>query len=1301
MKMGGGIGAAGLIGSDLGSAQEQTERKVIKLEAIQSKSENQKGSPNSSSNGRGRGKSKGRGHGHGRGNSNPPGQSGDSEWVGVSPVEIEGTTNPTLTLIAGEKYAVEWTNSDGRPHNFTIEDSNDKKLVKSKVMPKEGTTQTVEFTASEEMDEYYSQPQQKEMRGNIEVLNEPALEVNILVFSATAGYRHENIEYGINQLKELKSRIVDETDADSVTIDAIPQDVSAFPTNASDLEQYDTVVWFNTTGDVLNADQQAAFEQYIQNGGGYAGIHAAADTEYDWGFYGDMLGGAWFDDHPSPQEAEIRVTDQVHPSTEHLPDRWTVTDEWYNYRKNPRGDVHILATLDESTYDLEDTNGMGADHPIAWAQEFQGGRAWFTGRGHTEDAFNEENFIEHVLGGLLWAGGLVEGNATGTVWDEHEREELVSGLTDPTAMAVADDGRLFFTHGRTNREIEEGDAKVSVYDPGTDSVSQALGFDIHVGGNTGLFGLELDPDFAENGWVYLQYAPLDEVVNRISRFTYSDSNIDLDSEVEILDVDVQRETSHHAGGDLQFGPEGHLYIATGDDTEFNASSNFTPIDEREGRKYWDAQRSSGNTNDLRGSILRIIPNDDGSYDVPNDNLFTGPEYADARENDLVREEIYVMGCRNPFKMHVDPETGTLWYSDYGPDSRSWDAERGPPGIVEVNRVTEAHFSGWPYFVGPNIPYVDYDFETEESGEPFDPENPINDSPNNTGLTELPPAREATIYYTYDWDVLLDNVPDYAETYVPDEIPYKGIGGGGAPHAGPVYRSKEGHGQDALSEYYDGKHFIMEYGQGWIKYATFDDGEFLEIEPFMPNTDFGINFEIEVAADGSLYHLDFGGTISRITGGRGSSTASASFTVNQSPLEPAGSTTGTVTLENVSDGDLTDLSFAVTAEGDAIEVTAPDQTTFDSLVPEENQSVEYDIVVGEDAAPGNYELEAEVTYTHDGEEMVVTASASATVSDPEAVDQYFWHASEYEAGDQPNSWEPKALVDEWGIDEDDDGLYLGVSGPASERTSLRYTEPDGAVEMEVWALAKGVDADAGDYWVYARGFDEDNPDTGLTVARADDYITNDQFRLATYEDGNLTIGETVDHVGANELYQVRLQVTGDTMRARWWPADTKEPDEWALDGSAPTEEPGYAGLGHWTGEPYQLYALGVGIDGTEAPSDDDDDGNGDGEPVVTFEFDGQTSGWVGIAPGEIEGKENPTLTLEEGEMYEIGWTEGDGIAHNIAIHNDEGDVVDDLSTDTTSDPGNDQWLEFEATAEMAEYICELHPSSMVGQVEIRN
>jgi len=214
--------------------------------------------------------------------------------------------------------------------------------------------------------------------------------MRVLVFSKTAGFRHQSIPDGIKAITKLG--------AGRFKVDAT-EDAAAF--TADNLARYAVVVFLNTTGDVLDDAQQTAFEQYITSGGGYVGVHAAADTEYDWAWYGRLV-GAYFKSHPSQQEATVIVSDRKHPSTRHLPRAWVRFDEWYDYRESPRGKVTILASLDTTTYE---GHTMGEDHPIAWCHETSGGRAFYTGGGHTKQCYVDDAFVKHLLGGILWAAG--------------------------------------------------------------------------------------------------------------------------------------------------------------------------------------------------------------------------------------------------------------------------------------------------------------------------------------------------------------------------------------------------------------------------------------------------------------------------------------------------------------------------------------------------------------------------------------------------------------------------------------------------------------------------------------------------------------------------------------------------------------------------------------------------------------------------------------------------------------------------------------------------------------------------------
>ncbi|MEE8600521.1 ThuA domain-containing protein [Euzebya tangerina] len=217
--------------------------------------------------------------------------------------------------------------------------------------------------------------------------------IDVLVFTKTEGFRHPSIAEGIQAITDLGAAggwQVDQT-----------EDAGAF--TSENLAGYDVVVWLSTTGDVLNDPQQAAFEAYIRGGGGFAGIHAATDTEYDWPWYGELV-GAYFDRHPpGTAQATVEVEDRTHASTLHLGDSWVRTDEWYDFQQNPRDAVHVLATLDEDTYE---GGMMGEDHPIAWCQVYDGGRSWYTAGGHTPASFQEPDFRAHLAGGIRYAAGV-------------------------------------------------------------------------------------------------------------------------------------------------------------------------------------------------------------------------------------------------------------------------------------------------------------------------------------------------------------------------------------------------------------------------------------------------------------------------------------------------------------------------------------------------------------------------------------------------------------------------------------------------------------------------------------------------------------------------------------------------------------------------------------------------------------------------------------------------------------------------------------------------------------------------------
>ncbi|WP_328345464.1 ThuA domain-containing protein [Micromonospora sp. NBC_00421] len=214
---------------------------------------------------------------------------------------------------------------------------------------------------------------------------------DVLVFSKTAGFRHDSIAVGTQAIRELGA-------ANGFSVTAT-EDASRFTT--ANLAQYEAVIFLNTTGDVLDAAQQSAFESYVNGGGGYVGVHSAADTEYGWSYYGSLVGG-YFASHPAIQQANIRIENRAHPATGQLPQTWTRTDEWYNYQTNPRAGTRVLATLDESSYS---GGSMGGDHPISWCKTVSSGRSFYTGLGHTQGSYAEAAFRSHLLGGIRYAAG--------------------------------------------------------------------------------------------------------------------------------------------------------------------------------------------------------------------------------------------------------------------------------------------------------------------------------------------------------------------------------------------------------------------------------------------------------------------------------------------------------------------------------------------------------------------------------------------------------------------------------------------------------------------------------------------------------------------------------------------------------------------------------------------------------------------------------------------------------------------------------------------------------------------------------
>lgn len=642
----------------------------------------------------------------------------------------------------------------------------------------------------------------------------------VLVFSKTEGFRHASIEDGKRALLAMGREhgfLVDTSEDATIFTDV-------------GLGQYDCLVFLNTSMDILNESQQLAMQRYVQAGGGFVGIHSAADTEYDWPWYGRLV-GAYFNGHPNNpnvRDAIVRRLDSTHISCAHLPQDWSRSDEWYNY-KDIQQDLNVLLNLDESTYD-GGTNGLS--HPISWYHEFEGGRSFYTGGGHTRESFSEPLFLKHLWGGIqyAWGDGLpLDYTRAGVVPEPNRfvKDILEDYLDEPMELAVMPDGNLIYIQRK---------GEIKIFDLVGDSSRVVNRLGVHTEHEDGLLGMALDPAFEENGWIYFFYSPPGEDPKQhVSRFDFINGKVDLESEKVILEIVTQRDECCHSGGCLEFGPNGNLFISVGDNTNPFASDGYSPSDERPGRTPWDAQRSSGNTNDLRGKVLRIRPLEDGSYSIPDGNLFSDTSQG--------RPEIYTMGCRNPFRISIDSHSGYLYWGDVGPDAGNDSLGRGPRGHDEVNQARFAGFFGWPYFNGDNKPYHEYDFALQKSLDKYDAMRPVNNSPNNTGAEILPPAQPAFIWYPY------------AES---PEFPLVGEGGRNAM-AGPVFHREDyPDNERRYPGYYDGKLFTYDWIRGWMMAVTLsEEGDYMSMERFAPQYKFNNPIDIVMSPYGDMYILEYG------------------------------------------------------------------------------------------------------------------------------------------------------------------------------------------------------------------------------------------------------------------------------------------------------------------------------------------------------------------------------------------------------------------------------------------------------------
>lgn len=410
---------------------------------------------------------------------------------------------------------------------------------------------------------------------------------------------------------------------------------------------------------------------------------------------------------------------------------------------------------------------------------------------------------------------------------------VTEGLDEPMVFEVAPSGAVY---------IVERKGGFKKYDPASKTVSLIATIPVNTKyvsaegvsreAEEGLMGLSLDPNFEKNHWVYLYYAHPTEKKHLLTRWDLVDDQLVKGSEKMVLEVTTQREVCCHTGGGMTWDRSGNLYLTVGNNT---GNQQAAQTDERPGRASWDDQGHAGNTADLRGKILRIHPEPDGTYTIPEGNLFP-------KGTAKTRPEIYSMGHRNPWRIFIDSKTGYVYWGEVGPDANE-DTEIGPRGYDELNQARKPGNFGWPWFVGDNQAFPVYDYANNKPLEKKDPTKPVNNSPNNTGLTELPPVAPNFIYYPYG---------------VSEKFPLVGSGSRSAT-GGPIYhRSDFKNPKRPWPAYYEGKWIATDFSRGWIMAITMDqNGDYQSMERVLPSYRPVEPIDMKFGPDGDLYVLEYG------------------------------------------------------------------------------------------------------------------------------------------------------------------------------------------------------------------------------------------------------------------------------------------------------------------------------------------------------------------------------------------------------------------------------------------------------------
>ena len=591
-----------------------------------------------------------------------------------------------------------------------------------------------------------------------------------------------------------------------------------------------TVVFAANSGTILTGPAEKALNHRVRNGKGVVIVGSAIALQPKSQDFTTLV-GAEPGGADAEQTAEVQLVDHVHPATAGLPRRWRVSAPWVSLKKNPTGRVHVLGWVDEKSYKPTKELAMGVEHPVTWCRELGDGRAFTTTLGTTARIWKSTVFRRKLRGALAWAAGRRSGDCGATVWSNWKRTVIDADITDGTQLDVGPDGRVYY--------IEHTGSTLKIYDPVHDIIKEAGYIPSTPGLGQGLLGLAVDVNFVKTRWVYMYYHL--GLTGRLSRFTLAENDT-LDATSEKVLLNVQNTGVDHNGGGLVMAGNGDLFLAIGanDMPHFDGqygSRNPTPVFGQ--ATQTDSEITTQNTMSLLGKVLRIRPEDDGTYSIPQGNMFPP-----GTPNTL--PEIYSMGHRNAFHVKYDDLTGELLEGDVGPDGLEDDPERGPRGYDEFNLITGPANYGWPYCIGPNLPYRDVNSLTKDgTKEFFDCNKLVNRS--GPGIKELGPASKPFIWYPYG---VGEDFPEMSEAWA------GGTDGGRLAIPGPRYRPFPG---SRMPLFYDSSWFIADWTRNWIKQVIHDEnGGVLRIQRFAPDRGVQAPMDMDIGPDGSLYVIEWGG-----------------------------------------------------------------------------------------------------------------------------------------------------------------------------------------------------------------------------------------------------------------------------------------------------------------------------------------------------------------------------------------------------------------------------------------------------------